>query len=125
MKPASTPSAYSFQYHQIVCLEHETTRLYSEVIEVVELRQISWIRPLLLSVSVASPASEELYDLHQGPDLLLPTRLLRPALDTEVIPLLLKIDYLDSKLPDNPDIRKRLGYFLSEVWQAHPEEFGA
>ncbi|MBE9125869.1 MULTISPECIES: hypothetical protein [unclassified Coleofasciculus] len=125
MKPVSTLSAYSFQSHQIVCLEHETTRLYAEVIEVVELRQVCWIRPLLLAVSVASPESQELYDLHQGPDLLWPTRLLRPALDTEVIPLLLKIDYLDSKLPDNPTIHERLSYFITEIWQAHPEEFGA
>jgi hypothetical protein len=45
--------SYKFQPRQIVCLEHETTRLYAEIIEFVEARQVCWVRPLMLAVAVA------------------------------------------------------------------------
>ncbi len=41
-------SKTNFQPLQIVCLEHLATCLYAEVIQVVESRQVCWVRPLLL-----------------------------------------------------------------------------
>ena len=131
MQQVSIGSAYEFQPRQIVCLEHGNARLYAEVIEVVRSRQICWVRPVMLAVLevsdnpqwVASPEQPTLYDLRQGADLLWPANLFRPALDTEVIPLLMQLDNPDSDRENNPDAYKQLSCFVSEVWQAYKSAF--
>jgi len=129
----STPSLQltNFQPHQIVCLEHATRHLYAEVIEVVEWRQICWLRPLMLAVSPnenedinpITLQSLRLYDLRQGPDVLWPTKFLRLVLDTEVIPLLAQLEDLHHHPKDQPDTRHQLADFIAEVWQSYPQEF--
>jgi len=87
----SLSSTHTFQPSQIVCLEHGATRLYAEVVQVAEPRQVCWVRPLALVESDSAIAVEtlpELHDLRQGSDLLLPIALFRLAIDTEVIPVL-------------------------------------
>ncbi|GAB4192385.1 MAG: hypothetical protein Fur006_36720 [Coleofasciculaceae cyanobacterium] len=134
VKQGSIGSAYKFQPHQIVCLEHENTRLYTEVIDVVTARQTCWVRPLMLvissvshdSLSVVSPQQLRLYDLRQGADLLWPVALFRPALDTEVIPLLVQLDDPDNvQQENNTDAHKQLSYFVRQVWQASRREFSS
>ncbi len=134
MKQESIGSAYQFQPRQIVCLEYENIRLYSEVIEVVVSRQVCWVRPLLLAVSLIgndpltlfSPKQTLLYDLRQGSDLLWPASLFRPALDTEVIPLLVQLENPDDiQQANNSDAHKQLSYFVLKVWQAYKNTFKA
>lgn len=131
MKQVSIGSAYTFQPRQIVCLEHENIRLYTEVIEVVASRHICWVRPLMLVVPVADndllpeSSSEQLtlYDLRQGADLLWPISLFRPALDTEVIPLVVQLNDLNAQHKNNSDAHKQLSCFVAKVWQAHKSAF--
>lgn len=131
MKQVSIGSAYTFQPRQIVCLEYENIRLYTEVIEVVASRQICWVRPLMLLVAVAdndarlesTPEQLTLYDLRQSADLLWPASLFRPALDTEVIPLVVQLNDPNLQRENNSDAHKQLSCFVSKVWQAHKSAF--
>ncbi|HEY9609868.1 hypothetical protein [Allocoleopsis sp.] len=132
MKQGSLGSTYKFQPRQIVCLEHENTRLYTEVIEVVTVRQICWVRPLMLVVSplghdslpAFSPEQLNLYDLRQGADLLWPVSLFRVALDTEVIPLLVQLDNPDEGAQvNNAEAHQQLSCFIRKVWLASKNAF--
>ena len=79
-----------FQPSQIVYLESPSgERLYTEVIQIVKSRELAWVRPLMLaSAREEASRSPTLYDMRDSADLLWPLALFRPALDTEVIPLL-------------------------------------
>ncbi len=78
---------------QIVFLECRQTRLYAEVIQVLDDRPMGWVRPLALvreeiiqllgMGAIADPAT--------APDMVWPIRDLIPALDTDVIPLMAQI----------------------------------
>lgn len=128
VKQVSIGLVYTFQPHQIVCLEHESTRLYAEVIEVAIARQVCWVRPVILAVPMAGneqlpvPSPEQLtvYDLRSGSDLLWPASLFKPALDTEVIPLLAQ---LDVKAESTSDAHQHLSCFIGKVWQAYKSVF--
>ncbi len=121
-----------FRIHQIVYLEHQQTRLYAEVIQVVKQRQTCWVRPLILSVS---PTKEleiarwpeqvpKLYDLRQGADLLWPIALFRAALDAEVLPLLAQLQTTHgTDTLSSPSAHCQLNQFIRQIWQAYPEAF--
>lgn len=121
-----------FQTDQIVCLEHQCTRLYAEVIQVVRARQTCWVRPLILSISptnhlsptLGSEQEPRLYDLRQGADLLWPIALFRSALDTEVIPLLTWLwdRAIEAQVPASAS-HHQLNQFVHQIWQAYPEAF--
>jgi len=130
VKQVSIGSAQQFQPRQIVCLEHEHTCLYAEVIEVVSARQVCWVRPLILaipadnqSLPLSSPEDLILYDLRQGSDLLWPTSLFRPALDTEVISLLGQLQNPDTSSVNYLDAPKQLRSFVNRVWEAYKSAF--
>ena len=134
MKQGAINPINDFQPSQIVCLEHETTRLYAEVVEVVATRPICWVRPLMLVVSpgdnhpLTELSSEQLrvYDLRQGADLLWPASLFRAALDTEVISLFVELENPDTlKQGNNLDAHKQLSCFVHKVWQAYKSAFSA
>ena len=120
-------SAHNFQPSQIVCLDHEGTRLYAEVIQIVESRQVCWARPLMLAVSpvYTDPVLEQptLYDLRQAADLLWPLSLFRPALDTEVVSLLAQLQKSKTQSDNNQLTNRQLNLFIRQVWQAHPNNF--
>jgi hypothetical protein len=124
VKQVSIGSAQKFQPRQIVCLEHERTCLYAEIIEFVELRQVCWVRPFMLAVlEVGSEEPANLCDLRLGADLLWPASLFRPALDTEVIPLLVQLNVLDTPAVICSDAHQQLCRFVREVWQAYKSAF--
>ncbi|HEY9665641.1 MAG TPA: hypothetical protein V6C91_02505 [Coleofasciculaceae cyanobacterium] len=132
MKQGSSGSTYKFQPRQIVYLEHETTRLYAEVIEVVAAREICWVRPLMMAVSSLShnglpgDSLEQLvlYDLREGADLLWPASLFQPALDTEVIPFLVRLGNPDEvQQTNNLDAHKQLSSFVQKVWHVYKSSF--
>jgi len=115
-------SATKFQAKQIVCLEHQNTYLYAEVIDIIEARQMCWGRPLLLS----SDELSSLYDLREGSDILLPLSLFRPALDTELIPLLMEISTGTNTSLDSAKVAHwKLQAFIQKVWQDQPNNFTA
>lgn len=114
----------NFQPQQIVSLQHEGAHLYAEVIQVIESRQMCWVRPLMLVFSdPLNPFLEpRLYDLRSSSDLLWPQEPFRSALDTEVIPLL---QLLSLKPQSNRELSatQQLDQFIHQVWHAHPTLF--
>ena len=102
-----------FKESQIICLEHEATCLYGEVIQLIPARGMCWFRPICMTVSniKGDGVCDERYDLirlRSSSDLLWPTTLFRSALDTEVISLLVDSD--DSTQENLPD---------RNAWQPH------
>lgn len=132
MKPASRNFTHNFQPSQIVCLEHGDTCLYAEVIQVLETRKMCWVRPLILKV-LSSESDDKnsqemsekltLWDLREGADLVWPICLFREAIDTEVIPLLAELEFLDSYQKNQQISHQQLRRFVSMVWQAYPDVF--
>lgn len=125
MERESSQTCPQFTSHQIVCIEGKTAFLYGEVIEVIVKRQLCWARPLLLAqfndVSVTPrtnfPTIDRIIDLSEGSDLVLPLSLFRSALDTETIPLITRLNSLDSSLEDKHMVSKELNCFIQQVWQ--------
>ena len=108
--------------HQIVYLEHDNCRLYGEAIQVISARQMSWVRPLVL-VTVAdpgdrSPQIDKLVDLRFTADLIWPESLFRPALDTEVIGLLMELEDLNTPPHNLHNAHQELRCFMDQVWQS-------
>lgn len=115
---------------QIVFLECRQTRLYAEVIQVLEPRLTGWIRPLALVTgaditplgtafnTVVAPD----FDQPAVPDMLWPLKQLQPALDTEVIPLLatLSAKATDPSPTSHPS-QESLGLheFVRSLWADH------
>lgn len=113
-------STVDFQPSQIVCLEHQETRLYAEVIQIVESRKVVWVRPLMLVVSPSNQLDSEpfsFYDLRQGADLLWPSHLFRPALDTEVLPLFTYLQTSKTQGENQQLAHQQLQCFVRQVWQ--------
>ena len=109
-----------FKHLQIVCLEQENTYLYNEVIQVVEKRDLSWVRPLVLVLRSANNGEiEKIVDVRGTSDLLLGTRLFREALDTEVIPLLLSIEPSDLLIIASDGARAELHKFIEKFVRAN------
>ena len=120
----------NFKPGQIVSLECGNTCLHSEVIQVVEARQVGWVRPLMLVVfqsedDLADRLSEDytISDLRNGADLLWPLSLFRAALDTEVISLLSQLYSLDSDKKDAVIASRQLREFVYRVWATFPNAF--
>ncbi|MEM8779819.1 MAG: hypothetical protein AAGF26_13290 [Cyanobacteria bacterium P01_G01_bin.49] len=120
----------SFSPQQIVCLEHHHHHLYCEVIQLVESRNLCWVRPLFLAVlSKTVPAYHQLLtpklliDVRLTSDLLYPINLFRPALDTEVIPLLAQVESQDTSLEVIEIAKQQLHRFITQVWQDNTNKF--
>ncbi|HEY9659821.1 MAG TPA: hypothetical protein V6C65_15300 [Allocoleopsis sp.] len=128
-----------FQPHQILCLEHDSTALYAEVIQIIPERGLCWVRPLALlhlkpfdrAFQVAPLQAGTLQDLRQTSDLLYPQSLFRAALDTEVVPVLTELNTLKppaegssaASLKEDHSARHQLQDFIRGVWQSNPEAF--
>lgn len=133
MKQTSNCSHDKFHSSEIVYLEYENDRLYGEVIEFVESRQVCWVRPLMLAVPAVgsdllhliSLEKLTLFDLRQGADLLLPACLFQQALDSEVIPLLVEINNPETQLVNKTDTHQQLKHFVTQLWKAYKSEFQA
>lgn len=120
-------SGVNFQPNQIVCLEHEGTRLYAEVIQIVESRQMCWVRPLMLVVSSSDDYIQSdrslFYDLRHDVDLVWPAVLFRSALDTEVIPLITHLMASKTQTESTNLAHQQLQIFIRQVWQAYQSNF--
>ena len=120
------------QPSQIVCLESQSQALYGEVIQVIEPRQLCWMRPLLLakfeteSLSRSSvrevDQAQELWDVRLTADVAYPLPLFRPAFDTEVVPLISHLGDLDTSAK-NVLNKQQLQSFLQQIWQENADIF--
>jgi hypothetical protein len=120
---------YDFQPRQIVYLENNNQRLYAEVIQVVDSRQMCWVRPLVLvtfplDLSVTSNELPLITDLRSTADLFWHSALFRPALDTEVIPFLVGRIATESLAENNSIDLAKLNQFVRRVWQAYQDVQG-
>jgi len=126
---------------QILYLEHGSSRLYAEAIQIVSTRQVCWARPTLLiqnlpesgssrvrqsaiSDAAQSPESSQLtlYDLEGCPDLIWPIEPFQLAYDLDFFSLLIQLKIT----PDDVAQRSssgRLNEFIRSFWQTHPEIF--
>jgi len=123
-------SLFSFAPYQIVCLEHQQSYLYGEVIQVIESKNLCWMRPLLLAVFPCGMGTvdnfveaKELLDLRFTSDVAYPVALFRPALDTEVIPLIGQLEILEETKEPNAGSKQKLRQFLEQICQDNQEYF--
>jgi len=114
----------NLQSRQIVSLAHEDTRLYAEVIQVAQSRQICWVRPLMLveCSHLYSSCGPQIHDLRSAADLLWPLASFQPAIDTEVIPLLVQLSLKPHPVDNSPSQQKQLRQFVQQLWQAQPQK---
>jgi hypothetical protein len=133
-----------FQPNQILYLQHQTARLYAELIQVVPERQLGWVRPLALvefsdrldwqptdftfQVNDFQPGDRQtddsarrsqLHDLRQGSDLLCPISLFQMALDVEVVPVLMALE----TFKQHPDAIADLSSGVSRTAHLRLQEF--
>lgn len=131
---------------QVLYLEHGSARLYAEAIQVVETRQLCWVRPTLLiqdlpiqqgdaqaladrqvaiATAAVSPKSSNLsfYDLENCSDLIWPTAFFSIAFDVDFFALLVQL----KRCPDNGTYRsqRQLNEFVRSFWLAHQDTFMA
>ena len=132
---------------QILFLEHGTSRLYAEAIQLVVPRRLCWARPTLLIQGlpsgegvtservmqerqelIAAAASDpdrsglQLYDLENCPDLIWPMVLFEIAYDFDFFSLLVQL----KMNPDEVALRSghhRLSSFLQSFWHSQPHVF--
>jgi hypothetical protein len=122
-----------FEPNQIVCLAHDSVYLYAEIIQHVTDRTCCWARPLAIAQAIDPGANPQdiggvgwtWQDLRETSDLLLPDRLFREALDTEVLPLMARLYQAEDKPQISPDPlpKQQLHQFIHQIYQAYPEYF--
>ena len=119
-----------FAPHQIVCLECHQTQLYGEVIQVLEDRQMCWVRPIVLvhgdqaheaheyglATGGADFQQKDIQPISEGPDLLWPLHQFRLPLDTEVLPLLATVQTLKPVDKGPLAAHQQLRQFIERLW---------
>ena len=127
----------ALQASHIVCLEETTARLYAEVIQIISERQSCWARPILIikrttsqtlavddsNIEVWLEEGATLHDLREGADLLLPVSLFRMALDTEMIPLLMRLDLHKPSVESDRASHQILREFVQQLCTTYPDAF--
>ncbi|VEP18134.1 conserved hypothetical protein [Hyella patelloides LEGE 07179] len=118
-----------FKSGQIVCLESGAKTLYGEVIQVIVKRQLCWVRPLTIAITLEENSSDfdinadqEIIDLRSASDLLLPLTLFRASYDTEAIVLLTELASREVSF-DKQQMSFSLNSFVRQVWQNNQEKF--
>lgn len=116
---------------EILCIEHNDTCLYAELVQNIESRQLYWVRPIVLLVEPQpltpnDPLENQesaVYNLQGGADLLFPNQLFRRTLDTELIPLLAQLTEIKQPFDGDRLAHHQLQQFIKHVWQTHPDLF--
>jgi hypothetical protein len=124
----------NFQPRQILCLPDQADRLYVEVIQVAETRQMYWVRPLVLVIAKLTGEQGDidepidslftLHDLRQSSDLLWSALCFRIALDIEVIPVLAHLGEMRLQPENDRFARQQLQEFMQRVWQTQASKVG-
>ncbi len=118
-----------FHPNQIVSLDHHASHLYGEVIQLLEDRDVCWFRPLFLVIVDDNESeinylftSKTLIDVRLTSDLFYPTKMFRPALDTEVIAWLDHLESQDYSTERIQKARQQLHQFIHQLWQDYKEK---
>ncbi|MEO1392714.1 MAG: hypothetical protein AAFV90_07365 [Cyanobacteria bacterium J06634_5] len=128
---------------QILYLEHGSSRLYAEAIQVVDARRLCWARPTLLiqglpesdshsarqqiiaeAAQTPEASALDLYDLEDCPDLIWPIALFQIAFDVDFFSLLVQLKIT----PNDISQRRSMGQlndFIRSFWHTHAEAFQA
>jgi len=127
---------------QILYLEHGSSRLYAEAIQVISTRHLCWSRPTLLiqglpengpvqrqeAIAEAARCPEnaplKLYDLEDAPDLIWPLTPFQIAYDLDFFSLLVQLKMNPDRLGQasgKENGKKQLSRFIQRFWQAHPD----
>ena len=110
----------SFINSQIVCLDSQNKSLYCEVIEVINDRNICWVRPVIL-VDVNTddnnyyPHKSDVYDLRFTSDLLWKIDDFRIVLDTEYIQFLANLQEFQFDEDILIIAKQKLRLFIQEI----------
>lgn len=126
---------------QILYLEHGSSRLYAEAIQIVETRCLCWARPTLLIQGlttnpglptrqdmIAAAAHDpdhsalELYDLNDCPDLIWPIELFHIACDIDFFSLLVQLKMYPNEIAQRKGHEQLTG-FIHSFWHTHPDAF--
>lgn len=133
---------------QILYLEHGSSRLYAEAIQIVVPRRLCWARPTLLirglteespqarqqmiAAAATEAASEtaaersyaglQLYDLKDAPDLIWPQTLFKIAYDVDFFALLVQLKINPDEVAQRSG-PKQLNHFIRSFWQSEPRVF--
>lgn len=119
-----------FQPSQMLYLDCNNNRLFTELIQTIKSRGLSWVRPLALETleSVENSANDgwplhRLVDLRGGSDLLMPTELFHAAIDVELIPILAELNSSRPTEGSDRHAHNRLQQFVHQVCQLYPDAF--
>jgi hypothetical protein len=109
--------------NQIVCLDHQNKSLYCEVIDVIESRDLCWVRPIMLvslldQNCLLKPKRGNVCDLRYSSDLFWNLKGFRPVFDTEYIEFVSKLEEYDWAKDKSHLARRQLRCFLEEIYQA-------
>jgi len=123
---------------QILYLEHGSSRLYAEAIQVISTRHLCWSRPTLLiqglpennplqrqeAIAEAARCPEQaqlkLYDLEDAPDLIWPLTPFQIAYDLDFFSLLVQLK-MNPDSSEQVSGKAQLNRFIQHFWQAHPD----
>lgn len=122
----SNTLSFSLKHNQIVCLEHQESCLYGEVIQLIPERQLCWFRPICIVISDRSDEylpKSKLIDLQLGADLIWPIAFFRPVLDTEVISFWGKLNDVSNLVMPKKSSRQHLNYFVKLFWRDNKDKF--
>lgn len=126
-KIVSSKSDLHFEVNQILCLAHQNTCLYGEVIQLLRDRKLCWFRPVCIvttnSDNNQSKDYRQVINVSSGSDLLWPISLFRPALDVEVVEFLAEFNNAHELSIFKTSTQKHLSEFIQQVWQANVDKF--
>ncbi|BAQ64224.1 hypothetical protein [Geminocystis sp. NIES-3709] len=109
-----------FVNSQIICLDSQNKSLYCEVIDIVNDRQICWVRPVILVDLKAQdnnyfPQKNDVYDLRFTSDLLWKIDDFRIVLDTEYIEFLANLQEFEFDEDKLTIAKQKLRFFIQEI----------
>jgi hypothetical protein len=108
-----------FKPDRIVCLDTENLHLLAEVIDTISISSRCWVRPLAIARSNPENFNLEfLHDLRDTAQLILPTDLLRDALDTEVLPLISELFHQPSDSTRSANAQRVLYQFIADLYRS-------
>ena len=114
-------------------LDCNNNRLFTELVQTIESRNLSWVRPLALEIlqplNGLDPSTQAGYppcvlvDLRGGSDLLMPTQLFQLVIDVDLIPILAELNTLKQNAQGDRHVHDYLQRFVHQVCQRYPHVF--
>jgi hypothetical protein len=104
---------------RIVCVDLGNLHLFTEVIDTIAITDRCWLRPLAIAKSTPESFKLEfIHDLRDAAQLILPTALLRNALDTEVLPLISELFHPENESKKFANAQGVLYQFIADLYRS-------